>query len=149
MTEQKPRIEAAEKNGEGFFTVYWSALQKADKYIVTNTVPAVSGIYELYYQDEKKALNLLTVCGAWLGGLRSEIRESIEPNDKKPQNLQIILEHAPLYFRYTQSPVKQTIQDVLWFLNELYFGDKTIIRDSGRYSRIYVKEYAPDKMHWI
>lgn len=41
------------------------------------------------------------------------------------------------------------IEDVLWFLHMTYFPDKVLVNHSGRFSKIYVKEAAPDKIHWI
>ena len=83
MFEQNPRITALAEGENGLFCLYWSHLMEADKYSVSQKIPSVSGIYELYYEDEEKKLNLLTVAPAWLGGLRSQLREDIESDDRK------------------------------------------------------------------
>ncbi len=53
----EPRIERMEKDDQAYFTLYWSKLTKADKYTITTSVPSVSGLYELYYEDYEKQLN--------------------------------------------------------------------------------------------
>jgi len=149
MFDIEPRIERLEKGDQAYFTLYWSKLTKADKYTITTSVPSVSGLYELYYEDYEKRLNLLTINTAWLGGLRSQIREDIEPDFNKPKNLRIVLENLPIYYRFSMSDVSEDIQDVVWFLNQTYFGEKSKVHDSGRYKNIFVKEAAPDKIHWV
>ena len=149
MFEMEPRIECIQKKDEGFFSLYWSALTKADKYTITTSVPSVSGLYELYYEDYEKQLNLLTVNTAWLGGLRSQIRQDIEPDYKKGKNLKLILENHTVYYRFSISSKSDDIQDVVWFLNQTYFKDQSIVHDSGRFKNIFVKEFAPDSIHWV
>ena len=87
MFEQNPRITSITEGENGLFCLYWSHLMEADKYSVSQKIPSVSGVYELYYEDNEKKLNLLTVAPAWLGGLRSQIREDIESDDRKNDSL--------------------------------------------------------------
>lgn len=148
MFQDKPYIKAMERNGDGFFELHWSYLKKADKYSITTGIPSVSGLYELYYQDKEKVMNLLTIGIAWLGGLRSQIREDIDPL-KKSEEIQKILDERTLFCRYSESPKADDIQDVAFFLSQMYFGKDSVIKDSGRYKKIYVKESAPDQLHWI
>ena len=103
MFEQEPKITSITEGENGLFCLYWSHLMEADKYSVSQKIPSVSGIYELYYEDEEKKLNLLTVAPAWLGGLRSQIREDIDSNDRKSDDLRQILENNKLYEQYNQS----------------------------------------------
>lgn len=149
MNIEKPRIELRTKNKEGYFSLYWSHLKKADKYSVNGIIPALPGLYELYYQDEKKAMNLLTISSGWRSGLRSQIREDIEPSIFKPEEVRKILEDKPLYCRYTECENAENLQDVLWFLHQMYFGDKHKVHHTGRFEKIFVKEFAPDRLHWI
>ena len=67
-------IHAATKGKDAYYTVAWSALRKADRWEIAKTVPAVGGVYELYWMDERKRLRMLSVASARFGGLRSEIR---------------------------------------------------------------------------
>lgn len=149
MFVENPVITRMEKDGKGYFTLRWSKLQKADKYVISSSVPAISGIYEMYYQDKAKALNLLTVSQGWYGGLRSQIREAIDETFQKDPKILRILASYPIYFRYTTSEVLADMKDVLWFLTKTYYGDKISISHSDRYSRIFLTETAPDRVHWI
>lgn len=149
MFEQDPRITSIAEGENGLFCLYWSHLMEADKYSVSQKIPSVSGVYELYYEDNEKKLNLLTVAPAWLGGLRSQIREDIESDDRKNDSLREILENNKLYCRYACCTVRDDIQDTLWYLSQLYFGEKNPTHPSGRYKKICVKEFAPDNVHWV
>ena len=60
-----------------------------------------------------------------------------------------ILENNKLYCRYACCSIKDDIQDTLWYLSQLYFGDKNFTHSSGRYKKICVKEFAPDNVHWV
>lgn len=149
MNIQKPQIILQTKNNEGYYNLYWSHLQKADKYSVNASFPALSGLYELYYQDEQKVMNLLTIGQGWRSGIRSQLREDIEPSIFKSMELRRILEDCPLYCRYTLSDIDKDIQDVLWFLNQMYFGNKHNVHSSNRFKKIYLNEHAPDRLHWV
>ncbi len=135
--------------GRGYFTLHWSQLTKADKYTSVRGVPAVSGIYELYYRKANDPLNLLAVNQAWYGGLRSQIRAAIDEEFQTDQRIRSILAENDIYFRFSVSDILADMQDVLWFLHRNYFGNETSLHNSERYSHIYLREYAPDKIHWV
>ena len=100
MLELKPIILKKEDAGHDvYYTLTWTALTCADKYKVTTAVPAVAGMYELYYMDTHKRLNLLTITHAWYGGLRSNLRQAIDPFHTHDLSLRTLLEQAPLYYR--------------------------------------------------
>lgn len=149
MFDEKPRIVRRTQDNNGYFTLYWSKLTQADKYTVVTGVPSVSGLYEMYYADEKNMLNLLTCSSGWYGGLRSQIREALEADFQKDEALKAILTTKKLYMRYTCSDVLADMQDVLWFLHTYYFKDTVHVSHSQRYKRIFLSEHAPDKIHWV
>ncbi|MDR2898279.1 MAG: hypothetical protein LBU99_05625 [Spirochaetaceae bacterium] len=153
MNEPDPVIRRIEQQnalpGRGYFTLHWSRLMKADKYAIVTAVPAVSGIYELYYRKKNAPLNLLSVNQGWYGGLRSQIREAIDEDFQTDKKLRSILAENDIYFRFSLSDILADMQDVLWFLHKSYFGSEVRIQPSGRYDQIYLKEYAPDNVHWI
>lgn len=149
MYEMKPKISLEIKNDEAYYTLIWSPLTKADKYEVTLKVPSVSGIFELYSMDENKKLNLLSVTHAWYGGLRSQIRASIDPDATNDPVKIAVLEDAELYYRYSMSDSFPMLLDVVWFLHTTYFPNDVRVEHSGRYERMYLNEKAPDRIYWL
>jgi len=129
-----------------YFTVNWSPLNKVDIHDIHRTVPAMPGIYELYYLDEKKSLNLFLLAKAWYGGLRGSIREKADPElEKNPNRIKILNDRTCLY-RFTIIKSSADIDDVFFFFARTYYPDKTDVDDSGRYSYIYVNEATNDKI---
>ena len=51
MLELKPIIIKEEDKSDVYYTLTWTALTRADKYKITTSVPAIAGMYELYYMD--------------------------------------------------------------------------------------------------
>lgn len=142
-------IEKKVKNSDAYYTLNWSPLTKADKYKISTGVPAVAGIYELYQLGEDKELRLLTLEIAWYGGVRSNLRETIDPYAKADPVRRKILEDAELYYRYSCSTIFKDLQDVLWFMHTTYFeDDQNPPEDSGRYENIFLDENAPDNFIW-
>lgn len=140
-----PRV----KGSDVYYTLTWSALAKADKYSVSAKVPAVAGIYELYKMDKEKKLNLLSVTYAWYGGLRSQLREAIDPDATTDPVKKAVLTDAELYYRYAPGDRLETLLDVVWFLHVDYFPNDVRVQNSGRYANIFLCEKAPDRVHWM
>jgi hypothetical protein len=149
MFELLPGITGKVKKGEIYYTVVWSPLTKADRYEITLRVPAVAGLYELYRMDKEKKLNLLAVTHAWYGGLRSQLRMTVDPDLANDPARKAEIEDAELYYRYTVSNSFPDILDVVWFLHTTYFPNDVRVDHSGRYSRMYLDEKAPDKVYWL
>lgn len=145
----EPKIYCMTKNNNGYLTIEWSRLFKADRHYVSTSVPSVAGIFELYRMDEEKKLNLLTVTQAWYGGLRSQIREAIEPTMRTNPEERALIEKYDLYCRYSVSNTLNDMKDALWFLHMCYFNNKLNLENSNRFKKIYVKEEAPDQIHWV
>lgn len=131
-----------------YYTINWSPLIKADKYLISKATPAVAGIYEVYKKGEGGELFLLKLDIAWYGGVRSNVRESIDPYAKADPERRKILEDAELYFRFSCSESFTDMQDVLWFMNLTYFPHDEPAEDSGRYEKIYIEENSPDNFVW-
>ncbi len=141
----EPVIKKKEDNKEVFFQVYWSLLKKADKYEISSSVPSLGGIYELYYMDEKKKLNLMFIDWVWYGGLRSRLRRQTDsvliytPEHKK------ILENYDCYYRYSLSNSSKDMMDIIYFFGKSHFPDQDF-EHSGRYDTIYLTEHSPQKI---
>ncbi len=136
------------KNADASYTINWSPVEKADKYKITTGTPAVAGIYEVYSMDEAHQLHLFKVAIAWYGGVRSNVREAIDPYAKPNYELRQFLEDADLYFRFSCSDNFADLQDVLWFMHLTYFPNDKSPEDSGRYENIYLEENSPDNFTW-
>ena len=128
-----------------YYTVYWSSLRKADKHDIHRTVPSMSGIYELYYLDTKRALNLFYLAMAWYGGLRGSIREKTDVEiERDPGRCRILNERTCMY-RYSIIQSFKDLSDVFYFFSRTYYPDKLDVEHSDRYDYIYVKEETKDK----
>lgn len=149
MFDLAPGITGKVKKNEIYYTLVWSALKKADKYEITLKVPSVAGLYELYSMDKDKKLNLLAVTHAWYGGLRSQLREAVDPDATNDPVRKAELEDAKLYYRYAPSNSLEDILDVVWFLHSTYFPDDIRVDHSHRYARMYLHEKAPDRVYWL
>ena len=129
-----------------YYTVYWSRLQKADRYQIITKVPSVSGIFELYYQDEHKQLNLFHIAKAWYGGLRARLRKETDPELEEDKTKKEILEKNDCYYRYTVIPSYADMSDILFFFAATYRPHMHKVVASGRYENIYVNEVSEDKI---
>ncbi len=136
---------------EAYYQLVWSPLAQADKYTIGRVVPAVSGIFELYRMDDEKHLNLLTSTHAWYGGLRSNIREAIDPMNKTDPEIKKLLEEEEehLYYRYSCCDSFKDMLDVVWFLHSSYFPDDIRVEHSNRYENFFLDEKSPDKVFWL
>lgn len=137
-----------ERNHFGYFTLYWSPIEKADKYSIVTKVPAVGGIIELYYLDDKKKLNLFMITRSWYGGLRSTLREHTDPIlEEDPYRLSILEKYKDsVYYRYSMCESHPDMIDVVFFLSETYASGSPGTIHSGRYEKIFLNEIDGNKM---
>ena len=146
----KCNITANEKDGNIYYFVQWSPLSKADRYEIIKKVPAVAGVFEIYWMDETKHLRLFFVGKTDYGGLRSELRRITDPelciNNPKTKK---ILEEKEIWYRYSTTDSSNIMADVLWYYMQEYTPEDTTIKHSGRYENIFLKESAPDKLIWV
>jgi len=143
-------ITLKERNKDAYYFVAWSPLSAADKYEIIRKVPAVAGIYEIYWMDENKHLRLFYLDKTIYGGLRSEIRRVTDPEiNNVDEKTRIILEEKEIWYRYTTTDSSNIMDDVLWFFIKTYFPENTSVNHSGRYEKIFLKESAPDKLMWV
>lgn len=103
------------KEDKVYYTINWSKLEKTVKYQIITTVPSVPGIFELYYMDEHKHLNLFYFCKAWYGGLRNTIRKMTDPELEKDKKRKHVLDTYSCYYRYAASNSFDDMTDILFF----------------------------------
>jgi len=143
-------ITSKEKNGDVYYTVNWSPLEKADRYTIISKVPAVAGIFEIYWMDDHKKLRMFKVDKIIYGGLRSELRRLTDPElNRTDEKVRKILEEKEIYYRYAATDSNNIMDDVIWFFMKTYFPDVNTLIHSGRYNAIYLKESEPDKLLWV
>jgi hypothetical protein len=142
-------ITAREKGKDVFYFVRWSPLAQADRWAINAKVPAVAGIYEIYWMDDHNHLRMLSVGDTHYGGLRSEIRRLTDPELVEDPKAAKILEDEEIWFRYAPTNSAAVMADVVWFFRKTYFPENPGVDHSGRYRRIYMNESAPDKLIWV
>lgn len=142
------RIEIQKQTNQDnvYYTIFWSGLKKADKYEIIKSVPSVSGLFELYYMDHKKKLNLFFMAKAWYGGLRNSIRKMTDAELERNPARRQVLQVYDCYYRYTMTNSYQDMSDILYFFSATYFPGKGKTAPSGRYTQIFVQEESPDKI---
>ena len=144
-------ISGKEKGRDIYYTVIWSPITKAERYDIISKVPALAGIFEVYWMDDSRRLRLFYLDKIIYGGLRSELRRITDPelcvnNDK----IKKILEEKEIYYRYSLTDSAKVMDDVIWFFMQAYFPDEEpAAGHSGRYENIFLKEGAPDKLLWV
>lgn len=142
-------IRRRERGKEVWYSVAWSALRTANRWEIAKSVPAVGGVYEIYWMDERKHLRMLSVAHASFGGLRSELRRFTDPELVEDARVAAILTDRPIYFRYAPTDSSADMADIVWFFRKTYFPENPGVSHSGRYDRIFLEESAPDKVRWV
>jgi len=142
-------ITAQEKGEEVYYFIQWSPLNVADRWLINSKVPAVAGIYEIYWMDDHDHLRMLAVGDTHYGGLRSEIRRLTDPELTQDARTREILENEEIWFRYAPSHSADVMSDVVWFFRKTYFPENPGVEHSGRFKKIFMKESAPDKLIWV
>jgi len=142
-------ITVLEKEDNGYYYVQWSPLTLAERWTINAKVPAVAGVYEIYWMDDHDHLRMLTVGNSHYGGLRSEIRRLTDAELALDQKTREILENEEIWFRYAPSHSADVMADVVWFFRSTYFPENPGVEHSGRYKKIFLKESTPDKLIWV
>lgn len=73
-------IIATEREENVYYYVKWSPLSKAERWDINAKVPAVAGIFEIYWMDDEKKLRMYNIGQTHYGGLRSELRRLTDPD---------------------------------------------------------------------
>lgn len=142
-------ISSRINNREAIFTLNWSALTKADRWAIAKGVPAMGGVFELYWMDDHKRLRLLHIGNANMGGLRSEIRRLSDAELCDNSRIHAILETFDIYYRFSICDSARDMADIVWYFRKRYFPEDPGVDHSGRFDVITVMENAPDRVHWV
>ena len=142
-------ITAQEKDEDVYYYVQWSPLAIAERWHISSRVPAIAGIYEIYWMDDHDHLRMLSVGNTHYGGLRSEIRRLTDSELVVDEKAKKILEDEEIWFRYAPTNSVAAMADVVWFFRKTYFPENPGVEHSGKYRKIFLKESAPDKLIWV
>ena len=142
-------ISAQEKGDAVYYYVQWSPLSLAERWEINAKVPAVGGVYEIYWMDDHEHLRMMAVGDTHYGGLRSELRRLTDSELNLNPKMRKILEDEEIWFRYAPSDFADVMSDVLWFFRKTYFPENPGVDHSGRFKKIFLKESAPDKLIWV
>ncbi len=142
-------VRSRTRGKDAYFSVHWSPLRQADRWAIAASVPAVGGVFEIYWMDERKRLRLFIVGHARYGGLRSEIRRLTDSElTDNPQTARLLADRE-IFFRYAATDSAADMADVVWFFRSAYFPENPGVAHSGRYRRIFMDESAPDRVRWV
>ena len=142
-------ITALEKGEDVHYFIRWSPLEIADRWAINAKVPAVAGVYEIYWMDDHDHLRMFSVGQTHYGGLRSELRRLTDPELISDADAKKILEEEEIWFRYFPSNSASIMADVVWYFRKTYFPENPGVEHSGRYRKIFMNESAPDKLIWV
>jgi hypothetical protein len=142
-------IRAREKGGNVYYFIDWSPLERAERWTISARVPAVAGVYEIYWMDEYKHLRMFALGDTHYGGLRSELRRLTDPELTQDRKIRGILENEEIWFRYAPVNSAAIMLDVIWFFRSTYFPENPGVQHSGRFRKIFVKESSDDKLIWV
>ena len=142
-------ITAQEKGEDVYYYIQWSPLELAERWTINSKVPAVAGVYEIYWMDDHDHLRMLSVGNTHYGGLRSELRRLTDPELTQDPKAREILENEEVWYRFAPCHYADMMSDVVWFFRKTYFPENPGVEHSGRFRRIYMKESAPNKLIWV
>ena len=142
-------VTAQEKGDEVYYYIHWSPLAVAQRWTINSSVPAVAGVYEIYWMDDHDHLRMLAVGDTHYGGLRSELRRLTDPELALDPKDRETLENKEIWFRFAPCNSADNMSDVVWFFRKTYFPENPGVEHSGRFSKIFLKESAPNKLIWV
>ena len=142
-------INAQENGGNVYYYVHWSPMALAERWTINSKVPAIAGVYEIYWMDDHGHLRMLSVGQTQYGGLRSELRRLTDAELAINPKIREILDNEEIWFRYAPCNSKNAMSDVVWFFRKTYFPEDPGVEHSGRFKKIFLKESAPDKLIWV
>lgn len=128
------------KDGCVFYNTSWSPKAQVDRYVITRSVPARSGLFKLYYKDDVGKIHLFYMERVWYGGLRSEIRRASDPLEVSDPARRKVLSKYKCFYRYTIVETKEDMLDLLHAYSELLLPAVDPPASSGRYEKVFIGE---------
>lgn len=129
---------------DAYYTVRWSKYYKYNKYDIIKKIPALSGIFVVFYLTESKKLMPFLLGYSWVGSLRHDLRQLSDPLVTEKEICEI-LENNECYFKYLIVPSYADLLDLYeyykYYYRNIFYTQMSENRESGRYNNVYVKEY--------
>ncbi|MFH0974464.1 MAG: hypothetical protein V1874_01630 [Spirochaetota bacterium] len=125
-----------------FYSINWSRPNQCDRHTVMG-IPSVAGIVALF-QKRNDIIEYLLFYACWKSGVRSGVRDLLDPTFSQFRELITLSENKDLMFNFTvvdTSP--QDMQDIMYWLIKEYSPKLNNIKDfldSERYKNIYLLE---------
>ena len=142
-------IKLQDKGKTAHYFISWSPLELAERWTINAKVPAIGGVYEIYWMDDHEHLRMLSVGSTIYGGLRTEIRRLTDPELVLDKATKKILEDEQIWFRFAPTNSPAIMADVVWFFRKTYFPENPGVEHSGRFEAIYMNETEPNKLIWV
>lgn len=134
--ETKKRVE----DGFAYFFSEWSPRYPVNRYLITRSVPARSGLFKLYYKNNAGKILLFYMERVWYGGLRSEIRRASDPLEVSDRPRRHILSTHKCFYSYTIVESKLDMVDLLFAYSRKYLPGLEPPASSGRYEKVFVTD---------
>ncbi len=134
------RVSLTVRGNQAFFAVPWTALNLADRHAIAWEVPSVAGLYQVYWEDERRKLRIFSWGQAWYGGLRGKLAESIDQDHEPLQARKEILEHRRLWYRYVLCESWGDLQDLFCLYEQIFNPNEPPPASSGRFQFLHLRE---------
>ncbi len=128
---------------EVYYTLAWSAVNAYDRFSASRFLPELPGIIEIM-SIENGNYQTLMFLECWREGLRSGIKNLLEPDSPKFSDLRRKLTRYDIAYRFTEvNSSPNDLKDIMYWLIQAThapFNNIDGFTDTGRYTSINVKE---------
>ena len=126
------------EDGCAYFYPDWSPRYPVNRYLITKSVPAMPGVFKLYYQGDDGKTHLFYMERVWYGGIRSEIRRASDPLEVSDRKRRAVLSKYKCFYSYTIVESKLDMGDLLRAYSMRLLPDREPPEGSGRYEKIFI-----------
>ncbi len=130
---------------EVYYTLAWSPVKAYDRFSASRFLPELPGIVEII-SIENGAFRTLMFLECWREGLRSGIKNLMEPDSPKFRDIRRELARYDIAYRYTEvNSSPNDLRDIMHWLIQATsapFNNVTGFTHTGRYRIINVKEIS-------
>lgn len=129
---------------DAYYTINWTPYFKFDKFKILQKVPELSGLFVVSTLNKQKQLKPFYLGNSWMGSLRHDIKFLKDEDGSTDKEIIKILEDNECYYKYIIVLSHMDLEDIYmyykFFYRDIPYIDESIVKDSGRYTNVYVKE---------